>query len=43
MDVTQDIKLAILKAIKDKYDGEYRYNILHSAEFGRAPSRIISA
>lgn len=32
---TQDIKLAILKAIKDKYDGEYKYNILRAAELGR--------
>lgn len=30
-----EIKLAILKAIKDKYNGEYKYNLLPSAELGR--------
>jgi diguanylate cyclase (GGDEF)-like protein len=31
----QEIKLAILKAIKDKYDGEYKYNILGRSGFDR--------
>ena len=31
----QEIKLAILKAIKDKYDGEYKYNALGRSGFDR--------
>jgi len=32
---SQNTKLAILKAIKDKHNGEYKYNILPSPELGR--------
>src|SRR5713226_2654477 len=31
----QEIKLAILKAINDRYDGEYKYNILGRDGLGR--------
>jgi hypothetical protein len=31
----QEIKFAILKAINDKYDSEYKYNILGRTGLGR--------